>query len=787
MSTKTFALGRAGLALSLLLTPLSGCFDDAEPELGTDEAEAIKLPGPPPPRCFGKADADGFGRATAAGDFDADGDIDLAVAAPSDNDYRNGATGAVYVYRREGTSLVPWTRISPTLLQIGATLSTRMADTLVAGDFDDDGKAELAFQVTGPDPAGIFPGRVIVVGADDANASFVVQQILSQAGLGTDEGGDRFGLHLATGDFDADGAADLVAAAPYDDEGTPDWDGRVYVFRGGGAQLAPWKVLTPQTLLLLDAGFGDAIAVGDFDNNGYDDLAVGMPNQNIYGNPYAQGTVVTYRSTAGNPLAPARLLEGRLYVSPSGTTRAHFGASLAALDMDGDGDDELAVGAPDARYGSSDLGAGAVKIFRNAVGTPSLWHTLQMPFPSAHQGKGLAAGDFNGNGAEDLAVEQDRYADMGELLVWKGRVGTTPVLGDTYDESVAAIDAEDLDGDGKADLIVGQTTAAGPLVYGLGRTTYMPLLDRTLYQQQPGCVTYWGAAPVITSRGARQRELDLRITASGTVDQTFWFRQSGGGPTWYEYATVGDRTDTGLTAGSQYCYYGRTLQVGSHAYSDPTTACFSTAAPINGPSISLTARTKTSLSVRMVAGSGADRIRSQLQSNASSSQTTTGTTIDRTFSSLSAGTQYCVVADAFHPSTSEWSQPRTQCFSTEAPTQTGTTALWLYAQPVDSGPQPFVGTWGPITGARPYRIRLVDTWSPTWLHFLKPGHDSDDCSDPDAVITVPDGGELDAEDIATLQGGTPPLGVQLTWVACRTSQAGDYPSSVTVNLDWEKP
>jgi hypothetical protein len=52
---------------------------------------------------------------------------------------------------------------------------------------------------------------------------------------------------------------------------------------------------------------------------------------------------------------------------------------------------------------------------------------------------------------------------------------------------------------------------------------------------------------------------------------------------------------------------------------------------------------------------------------------------------------------------------------------------------------------------------------------------------------VPDGGELDAADIATLQGGTPPLGAQLTWVACRSSQAGDFPSSVTVNLDWVKP
>lgn len=718
------------------------------------------------------------------GDFDGDGDVDLAVAAHLDDDLARTQAGSVYVYRREGASYVRWQRLSTTLLGLELTNLSAFGATMVAADFDGDGKDELAISHDGWVESAPYSGMVALVGTD-AEGTFVLQQSLSQSGLGTNERYDEFGAHLAIGDFDADGVADLAVAAPGDDEGGTEWSGRVYVFRGG-AQLAPWRVLSPSQFLLRDAGFGQALAAGDLDGDGYDDLAIGLPEHDRSFS-LAQGTVVVYRSTAGNPLQPSRLINGRLYVSPSAGNRAHFGRTLAALDMDGDGDDELAVGAPDASSGSN-LYTGAVKIFRNASVSQSLWHTIAMPFPGAKQGKALAVGDFDGNGADDLAVSQDAYGNIGGLLIWKGRVSNKPALGEDYAGLFDAVAAADLDGDGRAELLASPLGDNHPLKLGYGRATGMPVLDGAIHQQAPNCAPHWGSPPVITLRGARQFALDLRITSSGNVAEVRWSRPAGGGD-WVDVTAVADRSDVGLSPGTEYCYQGRTLQVGSDIFSHLSPpACFSTVPRIAGPTISLTGKTTSSLSVRMVAASGADRIRSRLVGGLS--QTIAGTTVDRVFTGLSAGTQYCVVADSFHPEMSEWSQKRTSCFWTESVTQTGTDSVTLQRQPPPpSGAIPYVGTWWADAGQRPVRIRVPASTSDYWIHFLKLGHSTEECWGPnhdDATVTVQDGGELDADDIAEIQGITPPPGEDLLFIAC-VHYPGVTPSSMSFYLDWENP
>ena len=91
---------------------------------------------------------------------------------------------------------------------------------------------------------------------------------------------DLFGFSLAVGDFDNDGFADLAAGAPWERVGTADQAGAVSVLDGsaGGLTTAGGQLFT-QVAGNVEAGdqFGAQLAAGDFNNNGFADLAAAAP------------------------------------------------------------------------------------------------------------------------------------------------------------------------------------------------------------------------------------------------------------------------------------------------------------------------------------------------------------------------------------------------------------------------------------------------------------------------------------------------------------------------------
>ncbi|GAA3166627.1 FG-GAP-like repeat-containing protein [Nonomuraea roseoviolacea] len=287
---------------------------------------------------------DSFGSALAVGDFDGDRCADLAVGVSEEFAGERVPGG-------DGNGVVQVFHGSPQGLRAGGRLaprrpsSDRFGAALAAGDLDGDGRDELAVGA----PTRGRGGSVVVYWMKGRGPYEVTQRTrwVRQAANVT----DQWGAALATGDFDGDGRDELVVGAPADSV-TQDGQGSVTVLdvaRGRALALTQSSAGIKGAAEKWDA-FGAALATGDFDDDGRDDLAVGVPGEGLDANQramdYGDGAVhVIYGGRSGLRGARSEMWTQRLL---KGEPRYYdrFGAALAAGDFNGDGDDELAVGVP---------------------------------------------------------------------------------------------------------------------------------------------------------------------------------------------------------------------------------------------------------------------------------------------------------------------------------------------------------------------------------------------------------------------------------------------------------
>src|SRR5215210_4403501 len=236
------------------------------------------------------------------------------------------------------------------------------------------------------------------------------------------------------------------------------------------------------TIAQVRAGPGDASS--DFDGDGYSDLALGVPRENVEGLHDVGAINVLYGAAAGLTSGGNQLWhEDAAGVPEVGEPSDLWGFSLAAADFDGDGYDDLAVGAPFEDVGPVSNGGAVTILFGSSVGMSSegaqLWTQDSDGVSGASDagdqfGSAMAAGDLNADGLADLVVgvhREDLAAarNAGAVVIltgvsgglsgeggarWtQGRRGIedSPERGDGFGTSITSAD---FDGDGFGDLVV---------------------------------------------------------------------------------------------------------------------------------------------------------------------------------------------------------------------------------------------------------------------------------------------------------------------------------------------
>lgn len=395
-----------------------------------------------------------FGWSVAsAGDVNADGFSDVIIGA---HDYDRGSVdeGVAFVYNGSAGGIS--TQYSA-ILEINQAIANFGECVGSAGDVNGDGFSDV-----------IVGAPFYDIGAENTNEGAIFIYHGSQLGISNvvslkingEKAGAWMGHSVASaGDVNGDGYSDIIVGE-HEFTGSVN-EGAALVFQGSASGILSTSIANVRSGQA-DSHLGWSVrSAGDVNGDGFSDIIVGAP---FFDNPQInEGAAFIYHGSAA----------GLNYISSATLTANQNGSQMgyavsSAGDVNGDGYDDVIVGAP--YFDNGETNEGAAFIYYGSASGISLngFVTLEGNQAEANMGFSVAsAGDINGDGYADILVGAPLYDDAqtntGRVFIFHGSPGgLNPQSASTLSFNQlgcrfghAAAGGGDVNGDGFSDIIIG--------------------------------------------------------------------------------------------------------------------------------------------------------------------------------------------------------------------------------------------------------------------------------------------------------------------------------------------